>query len=97
MATQDLWSTTCVHHFGFNEHFLAACYVPPNNRGAAMATQYNDDQKWEALAAKYLRRLAAEDMREWARYWRFEERSNGPALEQHGQNKRTEKIYGFWR
>jgi hypothetical protein len=34
-----------------------------------------DDDKWESLAAEYLRRLATEDMREWARYWKFEERS----------------------
>jgi hypothetical protein len=44
-------------------------------RGADMIT---DDDKWESLAAEYLRRLAAEDMMQWARYWKFAERSQGP-------------------
>jgi hypothetical protein len=40
-----------------------------------------DDKNWESLAAEYLRRLAAEDMREWARYWKFEDRSAGSDTE----------------
>jgi hypothetical protein len=40
--------------------------------GAPMTT---DDEKWESLAAEYLRRLAAEDMLQWTRHWRFAERS----------------------
>jgi threonyl-tRNA synthetase len=43
-------------------------------RGADMIT---DDDKWESLAAEYLRRLASEDMLQWARYWKFAERSQG--------------------
>jgi hypothetical protein len=35
----------------------------------------DDDEKWENLAAEYLRRLAADDMFQWARYWKFAERS----------------------
>jgi hypothetical protein len=42
-----------------------------------------DDEKWESLAAEYLRRLAAEDMLQWTRHWRFAERSiTGPDGEQ---------------
>jgi hypothetical protein len=47
-------------------------------RGADMIT---DDDKWESLAAAYLRRLAADDMFQWARHWKFEERSTGPDAE----------------
>jgi hypothetical protein len=43
--------------------------------GADMTT---DDEKWESLASEYLRRLAAEDMLQWTRYWRFADRSTGP-------------------
>ena len=41
----------------------------------------DDKKNWESLAAEYLRRLAAEDMREWARYWKFEDRSAGSDTE----------------
>jgi hypothetical protein len=34
-----------------------------------------DKERWESLAAKYLRRLAAEDMRQWLRHYRSEDRS----------------------
>jgi hypothetical protein len=38
-----------------------------------------DDERWESLASEYLRRLAAEDMLQWTRHWRFAERSiTGP-------------------
>jgi hypothetical protein len=40
-----------------------------------------DDEKWESLAAEYLRRLAADDMLQWARYWKFAERSTGSDAE----------------
>jgi hypothetical protein len=41
-----------------------------------------DDERWERLAAQYLRRLAAEDMLQWTRHWRFAERSiTGPDAE----------------
>jgi hypothetical protein len=43
--------------------------------GADMTT---DDERWETLASEYLRRLAAEDMLQWTRYWRFADRSTGP-------------------
>jgi hypothetical protein len=33
-------------------------------------------ENWERLAAKYLRRLAAEDMRQWERHWRLESLSS---------------------
>jgi hypothetical protein len=38
-------------------------------------------ENWERLAAKYLRRLAAEDMRQWERHWRLESLSRGPDAE----------------
>jgi hypothetical protein len=41
-----------------------------------------DDERWETLASEYLRRLAAEDMLQWTRYWRFADRSTGPDGEQ---------------
>jgi hypothetical protein len=42
-----------------------------------------DDERWKSLAADYLRRLAAEDMPQWARHWRFAEHSiTGPDGEQ---------------
>jgi hypothetical protein len=50
------------------------------DRGANMIT---DDQKWESLAAEYLRRLAAKDMQQWARYWKLENRSTDPDAELH--------------
>jgi hypothetical protein len=34
-----------------------------------------DDERWESLASEYLRRLAAEDMLQWTRHWRFADRS----------------------
>jgi hypothetical protein len=34
-----------------------------------------DDERWESLASEYLRALAAEDMLQWTRHWRFAERS----------------------
>jgi hypothetical protein len=40
-----------------------------------------DNEKWERLAAKYLRRLAAEDMRQWERHWRLESLSGGSDAE----------------
>jgi hypothetical protein len=39
------------------------------------------DDKWESLAAAYLRRLAADDMFQWARHRKFEERSIGSDAE----------------
>jgi hypothetical protein len=41
-----------------------------------------DDERWESLAALYLRQLAAEDMLQWTRHWRFADRSiTGPDAE----------------
>ena len=40
------------------------------------------NQNWERLAAKYLRKLAAEDMQQWDRHYRFEDRSTVPVEEQ---------------
>jgi hypothetical protein len=48
-----------------------------------------DDKNWESLAAEYLRRLAAEDMREWARYWKFEDRSTGSEMEPQAEASNT--------
>jgi hypothetical protein len=44
-----------------------------------------DDERWESLASEYLRRLAAEDMLQWTRHWRFADRSTiGPDAELQG-------------
>jgi hypothetical protein len=40
-----------------------------------------ESEKWERLAAEYLQRLAAEDMRQWERHWRLEGLSGGPDAE----------------
>jgi hypothetical protein len=48
-----------------------------------------DDKNWENLAAEYLRRLAAEDMREWTRYWKFEDRSAGSETEPQAEASNT--------
>jgi hypothetical protein len=45
----------------------------------ASMSEQTHDQKWESLASEYLRRLAAEDMRQWERHYRFEDRSTAPA------------------
>jgi hypothetical protein len=62
----------------FNEGFSIRWHGAPTG-GAVMTT---DDERWESLASEYLRRLAAEDMRQWTRYWRFADRSTGPDGEQ---------------
>jgi hypothetical protein len=44
-----------------------------------------EGENWERLAAKYLQRLAAEDMRQWEPYWRLEGRSDGPDAKPSGR------------
>jgi len=46
-----------------------------------MMSAETESENWERLAAKYLRRLAAEDMRQWERHWRLEGLSGGPDAE----------------
>jgi hypothetical protein len=51
-----------------------------------------DDERWESLASEYLRRLAAEDMLQWTRYWRFADHSTGSEEQQAGAGDALSKA-----
>jgi hypothetical protein len=62
---------------------LPAGHISRSHRGTkpSMSAE-TDKRRWESLAAKYLRRLAAEDMRQWLRHYRSEDRSTAPVEHQ---------------
>jgi hypothetical protein len=51
-----------------------------------------ESENWERLAAKYLRRLSAKDMRQWERHWRFEGRSSVPDAKPNGSVTEDSRI-----